>query len=369
MAQEKRPVPPKGPSPSPVIHELFNALDLAPTVAGQLDWVAGIYRINRTVGEWQGYFENPANDPDLTVTLVHEMHHFLQISCLSYLHRFASLLYYSVADVVSHCYNDMSALPETLHLNDAVRDAVWDLQWREDDGVSVLDIVESLTYFVEVNTEKPMRTSAYIAALDAADELPDEYKRAFLHAYKLGGEDGATAAYFEAICHLSLCSMAPRECFSMLAEAVRSGDVNDHSTLAQMITLCEENDPHYWGFAWDWRKRVAPDFPRHPIFGSLETVISLEPLDENFIRYVLSPHKFFDSFLQVAMAPPILFNSYPEMNYAGFEKWPIDVGLAMRAANAEEKRKKGTWSLFMAAASRKYFDAFGTPPSTVRPVT
>src|SRR4051812_22864061 len=131
MAEEKRPVPPKGPMPSPVIHELFKSLDLAPTVAGQLDWVAGIYRINRTVGEWPGYLENPANDPDLTATLMHEMHHFLQISCLSYLHRFASLLYYSVADVVSHCYSDMSALPETLHLNDAVRDAVWDLQWRE----------------------------------------------------------------------------------------------------------------------------------------------------------------------------------------------------------------------------------------------
>jgi len=86
---------------SPVIRELFRSLDLPPTAAGQLDWVTGMYRINRTVGEWQACFANPANDLDLTTTLVHEMHHFLQISMFSYLHRFASLLYYSIADVVT----------------------------------------------------------------------------------------------------------------------------------------------------------------------------------------------------------------------------------------------------------------------------
>jgi len=47
----------------------------------------------------------------------------------------------------------MSALPATLSAHQSVRDAVWDLQWREPDGASVFDIVESLTHFVEVNSE------------------------------------------------------------------------------------------------------------------------------------------------------------------------------------------------------------------------
>ena len=104
-----------------------------------------------------GVHGKPDKRPGPYVNTVHEMHHFLQISALSYLHRFASLLYYSIAEVVTACYNDMSALPATLRENQAVRDAVWDLQWREPDGVSVIDIVESLTHFVEVTATSPWR--------------------------------------------------------------------------------------------------------------------------------------------------------------------------------------------------------------------
>ena len=355
-----------GPVPSPVVHELFSSLDLQPLVAGQLDWVAGIYRINRTVGEWQAYFANPVNDPELTLTLVHEMHHFLQISSLSYLHRFASLLYYSVAEVVRSYYDDLSALPPTLPMNDAVRDAVWDLQWREPDGVSVLDIVESLTYFVEVNTEAPVRTSAYVAQLDEADDLPEEYKRGFLHAFELSGRHGDLAALFEIICHLSLCSGAPRACLSMLAEGVRSGDVHANMTFDQIVTHCEQHDPDHWGFAWDWRQRLGGAVPQHPVFGSLETALDNQTMYVNFVRYMLSPHQSFEPFLQLALAPPILFNAYPAGAAAGFDEWPLDVGLALRDATPEQKRSEGTWCLYMASASRKYLDALGTPPSTLR---
>lgn len=353
---------------SPVIRELFRSLDLPPTAAGQLDWVTGTYRINRTVGEWQAYFANPSSDPDLTLTLVHEMHHFLQISSLSYLHRFASLLYYSIAQVVETCYNDMRALPATLHTNDAVRDAVWDLQWREPDGVSVIDIVESLTHFVEVNTGKPVTTSAYVALLNDADDLPDEYKRAFRYLYERGGTNGATAALFEILCHMSLCSATPRECFAMLAGCLRSGEVNVNMTFRQMVTFCEKNDPHHWGFAWDWRQQFGADFPQHPIFGSLETAIRDETMSTNFMKYLLSPHQFFDPFLRLAQGPPILFNPYPDGTAAGFNEWPLDVGLALRNATAEEKRKRGMWCLYMASASRRYLGAFGTPPTGVRPL-
>jgi hypothetical protein len=353
---------------SPIIRELFSSLDLPPTAAGQLDWVTGTYRINLTVGEWEAYFANPANDPEMTVTLVHEMHHFLQISSLSYLHRFASLLYYSIAEAVKDCYNDMSALPATLDANDAVRDAVWDLQWREPDGVSVLDIIESLTYFIEINTEKPIATSAYVALLNDADDLPDEYTRAFRNLYELSARNGDTAALFEILCHMSLCSATPRECFAMLGERVRSGEVNVNMTFDQMVTFCEKNDPHHWGFAWDWRQQLGADFPQHPIFGSLETAIREETLWQNFIKYLLSPHQFLDPFLRLAQGPPILFNPYPDGTAPGFNEWPLDVGLALRNATAEEKRKRGMWFLYMASASRKYLGAFGTPPATVRPV-
>jgi len=351
---------------SPVIHELFRSLDLPPTAAGQLDWVTGIYRINRTVAEWQAYFANQGSDRDMTLTLAHEMQHFLQISSLSYLHRFASLLYYSIAEVVTACYNHMSALPATLSENKAVRDAVWDLQWREADGVSVIDIVESLTYFFEVNADNPVTTSAYVALLNDADDLPDEYKRAFRYLYERGGRNGATAALFEILCHMSLCSATPRECFAMLAARLRSGDVNVNMTFGEIVAFCEKNDPHHWGFAWDWRQRLGAAFPQHPVFGSLETAIRDETMSNNFIKYLLSPHQFFDPFLQLALGPPILFNPSSDWTAAGFNEWPLDVGLALRNATAEEKRKRGMWYLYMAAASRKYLGAFGTPPATVR---
>jgi hypothetical protein len=297
------------------------------------------------------------------------MHHFLQISALSYLHRFASLLYYSIAKVVTACYNDMSDLPETLEANDAVRDAVWDLQYRESDGVSVIDIVESLTHFIEVNSDKPVRTSAYVELLQHdEDDLPEEYKRGFLYLYEHGGRNGATAAFFEILCHMSLCSACPRECFAMLAAHLRSGEVNETMTFDTMLAFCESKDPHHWGFAWDWRQRVGAAFPRHLIFGSLEGAIGDETMSKNFVKYLLSPHQFFDPFLPLAQAPPILFNPYPDGTTAGFNEWPADVGLALRKATAEEKRKRLTWFLYMAAASRKYLGSFGIPPATVRPI-
>lgn len=352
---------------SPVIRELFRSLDLPPTAAGQLDWVTGTYRINRTVGEWRAYMANPTKDRDLTLTLMHEMHHFLQISALSYLHRFASLLYYSIAEVVTACYNDMSALPAALRENQAVRDAVWDLQWREPDGVSVIDIVESLTHFVEVNSNKPVATSAYVALLNDAEDLPDEYKRGFLYLYERGGRHGATAALFEILCHMALCSARPRECFDMLAAHLRSGEVNVNMTFDQVLAICENKDAHHWGFAWDWRERLGAAVPRHPIFGSLETAIQDATVSQTFVKYLLSPHQFFDPFMLLAQAPPILFNPYPHGTVAGFNEWPVNVGLGLLKATAEEQRKRVTWVLYMAAASRKYLGAFGTPPSTVRP--
>jgi hypothetical protein len=72
--------------------------------------------------------------------------------------------------------------------------------------------------------------------------------------------------------------------------------------------------------------------------------------------------------MPLAQAPPILFNPYPEAAAAGFNEWPVDVGLGLRKATAEEKRKHVTWLLYMASASRKYLGAFGTPPATVRPI-
>lgn len=353
---------------SPVIRELFRSLDLPPTAAGQLDWVTGTYRINRTVSEWRAYFANTDQDPDLTMTLVHEFHHFLQISAFSYLHRFASLLYYSIAAVVKACYNDMSTLPATLGDDKAVRDAVWDLQWREPDDVSIIDIVESLTHFVEMNTDKPIRTSAYVQLLKDADDLPDEYKRGFLYLYERGGKDGATAALFEVLCHMSLCSARPRECFAMLAASLSSGEVNGNMTFDQILALCQNKDSHHWGFAWDWRQRVGPTLPQHPIYGSLESAIRDEDMSQDFIKYVLSPHQFGAPFMRLAQAPPILFNPYPDGTAAGFNEWPADVGLALRKATVEEKRKRVLWFLYMAAASRKYLGTFGTPPATVRPV-
>lgn len=352
---------------SPVIRELFSSLRLSPTVAGQLDWVAGIYRVNRTVGEWRAYFADPKTDLDLTMTLSHEMHHFMQISSLSYLHRFASLMYYTVADVVRDCYNDMSALPDTLYMNDTLRDDVWDLQWRAPDGVSVIDIVESLTYFVEVNTERPRRTSEYAAELEASDDVPPEYKRAYLHAFELSGGNGDMGALFEIMCHVSLCSGAPRDCFSMLAESVRSGAVNANMTLADIVAYCERNDTHYMGFAWEWRESLGSDFPQHPTFGPLKNALADEGTWESFVRYMISPHKSLDPFINLALAPPILFNPYPGRD-PGFDEWPLDVGRALRGATPDEKRKHGMWCLYMASASRKYFDAFGTPPSTVYPI-
>ena len=154
----------------------------------------------------------------------------------------------------------------------------------------------------------------------------------------------------------------------MLAAHLRSGEVNETMTFDTMLAFCESKDPHHWGFAWDWRQRLGADVPRHPIFGSLEGAIQDETMSTNFKKYLLSPHQFFEPFLRLAQAPPSLFNPYPDGTAAGFHEWPVDVGVALRNATAEEKRKRVTWFLYMASASRKCLGAFGIPPATVHQV-
>lgn len=363
---------PEGQVPSPVIHRLFESLELPATVAGQLDWVAGMYRINRTIGEWEAYFEDPAADLDLSITLTHEMHHFMQVSSLSYMHRFALLLYWAVAAEVQTCYNDLSKLPATLKdQHNIVRDTVWDLNWREPEGISVMDIIESLTYFVEVNTARPRRTTAFAAELTAAIELPDEYKRAYLHAFELSEGNGNMAAIFELMCHLSLCSGKPRECFSMLARSLATGDVvvDDTMSVGDVIAFCRANDPDHWGFAWEWKEQFDSGVPSHPVFSTLEPAIQDADMYLNFLKYIASPHKFFEPFTKLALEPPILFNGHPTATFPGFGEWPMEVGRAMHGASTEKKRKHGLWVLYVASASRKYLNVIGVPPSNVRPAT
>ena len=85
---------------SEVIRALLRRLELPPSVAGEIDWVSGVIRVNRSQAQWASYFSNPSADLALTKTLFHECQHVIQISLLTYLYRFVLQMHALVALMV-----------------------------------------------------------------------------------------------------------------------------------------------------------------------------------------------------------------------------------------------------------------------------
>jgi hypothetical protein len=348
------------PDPSPLVHELFNRLRLAPSVAAQVDWASGILRVNRGVTEWQEFFRNPQRDAALLRTLEHEAHHVVQISTLTYLYRFAISTHAAVAPLLNQYYGNLAGLPDTLGANaEPIKNLVWDLTWRDGDGLSVVDIVESLTYFSQYGAGR--HASEYLTHLQRA-RVDEVYERGFLVFAKYTPNVANASAFFPIACHLSLCSWDPRASFVALAKAVADGRIGERSSLEHVLELCREADPSFPGFAWEF-SRTLPPMPIRFTFAEVQTLLTqdAEAIAKLWPYFIDPGAHSLDFFALVYSQAPALLNPIADADYGDYRKWLIDMrGIRDFGAFTIEQRRM--WPLFLAAVSRKYIEPIGSPP-------
>jgi len=348
--------------PAKHIHDLLDALELPPGTAAQLDWVTGSMRINKTVAQWRHFHHNKASDIELIVTLNHEIHHFVQLSMFSYLFRFVQLTNAIIAGLVDTHYNDLSKLPDALGANERLfRDSVWDLTWRDDGRLSVVDIVESLTYFVQQNSLKSWPEEEYRQHL-ADVVVPDVYKLGYTRF--VGRAGSANYKLFPITCGLSLCSMDPRACFDEMTGAIGEGKINYRSTMPDMVAYCRSVDPGFVGFSWEWQKTLGEAANMlHPVYGPLLRILEGDQVSAT--KYLFSPAtELDDRYFQLALAGGTILNPTADTTAAGFREWQVETA-HWGNLSAEAKRKRGLKLLYMTGAARKYIGAIGQPPAGV----
>jgi hypothetical protein len=347
---------------SPLVHALFDRLRLPPSVAAEVDWASGVLLVNRGLAQWQQLFKDPMADPPLLTTLEHEAHHIIQISTLTYLYRFAVTIHSVVASILNEHYGNLQALPETLGPQaEVVRNLVWDLNWRDEDGLSVVDIVESLTYFNEANAVHEFSHTDYLEYLRKR-QVADVYKRGYEVFDKYTRGVTNPSPLFPVICHLSLCSWDPRKCFVGLATALAAGRISNQPALTDLLSICEQLDPTFPGLAPEFRRQL-PTFGIRCTFTEVQDALTAdEQTVQKLWGYFVQPHQHSTTFMLPALArTPAVLNPVGDSGAADFRKWFTDMR-GIRSFGAFTMEQRPYWLLYLAAVSRKYVESVGTPP-------
>ena len=350
------------PERSPLVHALFERLRLPPAVAAQVDWGSGVLLVNRGMAQWQQFFKDPKADPPLLTTLEHEAHHIVQISTLTYLYRFAVAIHTLAASILDQHYNNLSSLPETLgDRADAVKNLVWDLNWRDSDGLSVIDIVESLTYFSQVNAVAQLSHLAYLEHV-RRPRVGDKYRRGYevFDVYTRGVAD--PSPFFPIICHLSLCSWEPRTCFAGLSKALAAGRIANDISLKDLLAICQELEPKFPGFAWEIQSALPQLGIRFTFTEFQNTLTADAGMMQNLWQYLLQPHVHSMTFFGTALGmTPAILNPVSDADASDFRKWFVDMR-GIRSFGRFTLDQRRFWLLYLAAVSRKYVEPIGTPP-------
>jgi hypothetical protein len=354
------------PEPSPVVRALFLRLRVPPGVAAQVDWVSGTLRVNRGRAEWDAFFRNPLADKDLLLTLEHEAHHVLQICALTYLYEFAVLLHAIVASVLDQHYGDLASLPDDLgEAHEAVRSRLWDLVWRDEDGLSPKDIVESVTWFAEAPPGARDSLRRYLEYLEAT-KPNTTYRRAFeLFAARVASGDERVGDFFPVVSNLSLCCRDPRGAFRALSDAVASGRVTRQTDLGGYQDLCAEIEPGFRGFAWQYAASL-PAMPFRFTFTETQRTLTRDPEREHrLLSWLINPSAHIEELFGEALnTVPTLLNPVGDREHEGFSEWFLDAR-GIRDFGPFRLEDRPYWLQYLAAVSRKYIEDIGPPPPGV----
>jgi hypothetical protein len=259
----------------------------------------------------------------------HESYHAIQIALFGYLYRFAVTLdviiknsIESLASQQATSYDALfTAISEGITHSDLYRNIIRDLRRVPEGSVSVLDLVEGLTYCSQMAGVVQHQADAYLELLDES-QLPEEYVRAYRHFHDRVGSACNAVRVFPTAAHFSLCSHSPPECFAMLTEAFRTGALSLKTYLPDIIAYCREHDPDYRGFSWEFRDALGQPFPNHPTFGPIRDFFLSHPKrSEIFSKYLLKPDTLdFKTRLDLAV-DLVLLRADPDPHAPGFRKW------------------------------------------------
>jgi hypothetical protein len=363
-------VPNADPPRHPAVHELNRSLILGPSDLGEADWTTGIVRANASLERWRAWFKDPTADRELFLTLYHEAQHVLQIASCTKLYKTALLLYGLVLNVHEK-FPDAADYPDKLEGNfdsellGMVRTAIWDLNWRGDWDLSLLEIVEGVTHLTERRLIGNYDTVSYLDYIPNAFVGPT-YTIAFERFFKLTGHNERAIIYFTPACHYALCSETPQQSLFAIGEAVRTGRLGAEAGPPQIRAICQQEDPGFRGWSWEWvgaSKELA-----HPMYQRVLALMHGHSKPGGlFDRYIIRPDKVDDFFLS-ALGQPTILNPKGDTLAPGYSEWTILVSHWEGTPDEKAKAREVRRITKLATIARKYVAEFGNPPPNVKRV-
>jgi hypothetical protein len=341
-------------------------MELDPSVQGYMDWVTGIMQVNCTVEEYLEGFKTGNFPPNLLESILHESYHAIQIAMLGYLYRFAVTLHIIIRNSLPDHVNDydelFEKLPAQISQSELYINIIRDLHRKGPNGLSVIDIVEGLTYCAQNRQSYDYDTERYVDFLRSS-HMAEEYSRAFLHFHTEVGAVCDSVKAFPVAAHLALCSHSPPECFSILVKAYRDRVITLKTNLPEIIKFCQDNDSDYGGFSWEFPDAFGQPFPYHNAFGPIRDFFFEHPEGSDiFTKFLLSP-ELLDAQTQIDMAVDIvMFKPRPDPANPDYREW---LGLMFKNKNLpeEEKLSRIDGVKLMSAISRRLMGTVSVPLS------
>jgi hypothetical protein len=165
--------------------------------------------------------------------LIHERLHFVQTCTFGFMYTLAIDLFSAAAGLLSptkiRTFQHPDRLPgEARRQLKAVQERLTDVS---DDGLTTLDIIESVTHYHQISIRYGLTSDTYIQQLDLSEpdpyqailnsvQAPHEYRAAYDAAVRYCGSDAFFV--FPRAAGLSLCTHRPERTFRSMCEQLRA---------------------------------------------------------------------------------------------------------------------------------------------------
>lgn len=299
-------------------------------------------------------------------SILHESYHAIQIATLGYLYRFATTLYILIRNSLPDGIDDYDELfktiPAQISQSELYIAIIKDLHRKGPNGLSVLDIVEGLTYCAQTRQNYDYDRERFVEFLHSS-HMPEEYSRAFLHFDNEVGAVCDSVKVFPVVAHLALCSHSPPECFALLSNAYRDRVMTMRTDLPDIIKFCQDNDPDYGGFSWEFLDAFGQTFPDHNAFGPIRDFFLKDPEGNDiFSKFLLVP-ELLGAEDQLAIAVDIvMFKPRPDPANPEYREW-LGLMFKNRELPDDEKISRVGSVKLMSAISRRLMGTVSVPLS------